>query len=153
MCLAQILATIVILACFPTVTVQVYVCHPQIRNGSAALDKPSPIEGATFHMALPVLVASLLGVVFATNTMGLVEQIESDRNYTQELLDETGLWDALFWAFCTLEHMILVAVVTTPGDAFATALAGLLVTYFLHRSCRPKSAEVHARPDTQAVPD
>ena len=83
-------------------------------------------QGTRLHMALPVLMMSLLGVLFSTNTMNLAEGPSFTSDYTQATLEETGLWDTLFWAFCSLAHLVLVMLVTTPGDSFATALAGIL---------------------------
>ena len=70
----------------------------------------------------------------------------------QDTLEQAGLWDMLFWAFCALAHLVLVLIVTTPGDAFATALTGLLLAYFLQRACCPKSSQINLTQVTRASP-
>ena len=90
-----------------------------------------------------MLAVSALAVLFTTTTMHLADHDLLKNDYAQDTLEMAGLWDPLFWAFCTLAHVVLVLLVTTPADAFATALAGLLLAYFMQRACHPKSKEIN----------
>ena len=149
LCLSQAAITIGVVSFYPPVHVEIYTAHPTIINGTLQLPsaaQPSDVNAGltitpfSFSLALPFLLASSIAAVFSTTTAGLVDSgvLRQDNPYTHELLSETGLWDLLFWLFCSASHALLILIVMSPADTYAVALAALLVIYFICRICQPR---------------
>lgn len=139
--LCQAAVTFGVVLYFPSVWVQAFTCHPVVRNGTADLDAPAPVRGGSIALAMPLMATSLVATGFATTSMHLGESTLLGMDYSKDTLEQTGLWDVGFWAYCALSHTLVLLMVTSPGDAFAVGLSALLITYFLNRACAPKSAE------------
>jgi hypothetical protein len=138
-CMSQVAVTLGVIAYYPPVHVQFFTCHPQIRNGTLTLPE-SELTVSNVGLSVPFLALSCLAVLFSTTTAGLVDRglLQQDNQYSFELLHETGLWDAIFWAFCAGAHAIVITLVMSPADVYAVLISSLLIIYFLGRLCAPR---------------
>jgi hypothetical protein len=142
LCMSQVAVTLAVIAYYPPVHVQFFTCHPRISNGTLTLPD-SQLSVSNVGLSVPFLGLSCLAVLFSTTTAGLVERglLQQDSQYTFELLHESGLWDAIFWAFCAGAHAIVITVVMSPADVYAVSIASLLIIYFLGRLCAPRFSQ------------
>jgi hypothetical protein len=151
-CISQAAITVGVVSFYPHVVVEVYTAHPTIINGTLQLpsaNAPLPNSGLTitafsFSLSLPFLMVSCLAAAFSTTTAGLIERGGMGQNcpYTYEVLSETGLWDLIFWLFCSSAHMLLILIVMSPADTYAVCIAALLIFYFLGRICQPREGQL-----------
>jgi hypothetical protein len=140
-CVSQVAITLAVIAYYPPVHVQFFTCHPKISNGTLTMPD-SQLSVSNVGLSVPFLALSCLAVLFSTTTAGLAEKgMLQDNQYTFEALHESGLWDAIFWAFCAGAHAIVITVVMSPADAYAVSISSLLVIYFLGRLCSPRFSE------------
>ena len=58
---------------------------------------------------------SLLGAFLCSSTVALLEQGLSGADFTQEALDEGGVWNMLFWVYSALAHALAVMLRRLPG--------------------------------------
>ena len=139
LCLSQVAVTLAVIAYYPPVHVQLYTCHPRVENGTLTLPQ-SQLSVSNVGLSVPFLILSCLAVLFSTTTAGLSErgQLQQDTHYSFEVLHESGLWDAIFWAFCAGAHAIVIPVVMSPADVYAVSIASILMIYFLGRLCAPR---------------
>lgn len=142
LCMSQVAVTLAVIAYYPPVHVQFFTCHPQISNGTLTLPD-SQLLVSNVGLSVPFLALSCLAVLFSTTTAGLIERgVLQDNQYTFEMLHESGLWDAIFWAFCGGAHAIVITVVMSPADAYAVSISSLLIIYFLGRLCAPRFSQI-----------
>ncbi len=142
-CVSQVAITLAVIAYYPPVHIQLFSCHPRIENGTL-LVLETELLVTNIGLSVPFLFLSCLAVLFSTTTAGLVESglLQQDNHYTFELLQETGLWDAIFWAFCAGAHIIVVTVSMSPADVYTVILSSLLIIYFLGRLCSPRNSQI-----------
>jgi hypothetical protein len=139
--LSQCAITLGIVLFFPAVDVDVFVARAGLAgNHSAIVLTPAATR---VSMAMPVAGASLLAGVFATVTFKVHEQSLSGQDFQPDVIEQMGMWDALFWVYCMLAHGIVVLVVCDPVDAFGAVSATAFMTYFLCRACYPKSQQIN----------
>jgi hypothetical protein len=142
LCMSQVAVTLAVILYYPPVHVQFFTCRPVISNGTITLPE-THLSVSNIGLSAPFLALSCLAVLFSTTTAGLVERglLQQDNQYTFELLHESGLWDAIFWAFCSGAHAIVITVVMSPADVYAVSIASLLIIYFLGRLCAPRFSQ------------
>lgn len=139
--LSQCAITLGILLFFPAVDVDVFVARADLAgNHSAIALTPTAVRA---NMAMPVAAASLLAGVFATVTYKVDEQSLSGQDFQPDVIDQMGMWDALFWMYCLVAHAIVVLMVCDPVDAFGAVSATAFMVYFLFRACYPKSQQIN----------
>jgi hypothetical protein len=148
LCISQAAITLAVISYFPHVTVEVYTAHPTILNGTlqSVSTQASPIiSSLSFSLALPFLMASCLAAAFSTTTAGLIERgtLATSCPYSHEYLSETGMWDLIFWLYCSAAHVLLILIVMSPADTYAVTLASLLTFYFLGRMCQPREGQIN----------
>ena len=139
----QFLVTAVVVLFYPLVEVQVFTvsASPGLNLSHHACDHVQ-LHPVTLLYPLPVLATSLLGAFLCSSTVALLEQGLSGADFTQEALDEGGVWNMLFWAYSALAHALAVMLLLSPGDAYQGVLGVLLMTYFLCRITAPKTQEI-----------
>jgi hypothetical protein len=145
LCLAQAALTVAVVLYFPSVRVETFTAHPVIANGTLRQSTADShvIHSSSFSLALPFMILSCVAALFTTTTTSLIERgsIAPDAPYCHENLSETGLWDAMFWGYCTGAHALAFLVALSPGDSYMIALASILVVYFIAHACQPRSNE------------
>lgn len=139
--LSQCAITLGIVLFFPAVDVDVFVARASLA-GNHSVIALTPVATQA-GMAMPVAGASLLAGVFATVTYKVHEQSLSGQDFQPDVVEQMGLWDALFWAYCLLAHGIVCVIVCDPVDAFGAVSATAFMTYFLLRACYPKSQQIN----------
>lgn len=147
LCISQAAITLGIVSFFPHVIVEIYTAHPPIVNGTLQSPSSSPgpiISAFSFSLSLPFLLTSCLAAAFSTTTAGLSERgtLSNNSLYSYEALSETGLWDLIFWLYCSAAHMLLILIVMSPADTYAVLLSALLIFYFLARICMPREGMI-----------
>ncbi len=125
----------------PPVEVDVYV--PRAHSNASKGEFVVAVERAKVHMGMPVGGAAFLAAVFAMVTCKTQEQGLSGQDFQQDVLDQMGMWDMLFWVFSAAVHGVVVLIVCSPVDAFGALSATAFTTYFLFRACAPKSQAVN----------
>ena len=142
--LSQLMLTLGAVLFFPPVASDLFVGTPFL-NGTTHMPPPAALVPHVFrlYIGLPLLASSGLVVLFSTTTMGLSEQGVMGMDYCPEALEQAGMWDALFWAYALLSHLLVTVVLMTPADAYASVLSVLLSLYFLRRGCAPRSRELN----------
>lgn len=142
LCLSQVAATLAVIAYYPPVHVQLFTCQPRVDNGTLTMPD-SRLSVSNVGLSVPFLALSCLAVLFSTTTAGLAGGVlHQDSQYTMETLQETGLWDAIFWAFCAGAHVTVITVVMSPADTYAVVMSSLLIVYFLMRLCAPRFSQL-----------
>jgi hypothetical protein len=150
LCLSQAAVTVGVITFFPPVHVEIYVPHPVIINGTlhSDSDNPNPTTRITvtqLALSIQFLLLSSVAALFSTTTTGLIQRniLQHDSQYSHEALYEAGLWDLMFWTFCSGTHALLLLIVMSPADIYAVSLASLLVIYFLCRVCQPRMSQLN----------
>jgi hypothetical protein len=149
LCLSQAAVMIGVITCYPPVHVEVYTPHPVIINGTIhSPDGPKTttrITVTSLALAIQFSLISCVGALFSTTTTGLIQRniLQHDAQYSHEVLYETGLWDLMFWTFCSGTHALLLLIVMSPSDIYAVALSALLIIYFLCRLCQPRISQLN----------
>jgi len=136
LCFSQILITMGVVIYSPLVQIQVYKPAVSLSNETLAC---SEFQQATLPMPLPFLVCSAFVVLFCTSTMGMSEGGVGDYEYSDQVMDEVSVWNSTFKIFVYISHLIMSCVISTPGDAYQVFFSGLLMGYFLLKSCAPRS--------------
>lgn len=144
LCLSQLAVTVGVILYFPPVRIEFYNSQPTIVNGTVDPAKPPTLLHTGISLSMPLLLCSCLAAIFSTVTAGLVERgvLQQDNFYTTDVLNDAGMWDLIFWFYCTLAHSILISVVMSPANAFAAALASILYIYFLACICQPRQTQL-----------
>jgi hypothetical protein len=149
LCLSQAAVMVGVITFYPPVHVEVYVPHPVIANGTLHSDPDGPpsarITITSLALAIQFLILSCVAALFSTTTTGLIQRgtLQRDVQYSHEALYETGLWDLMFWVFCSGTHTLLLLIVMSPADMYAISLSALLVVYFLCRICQPRLSQLN----------
>lgn len=125
----------------PAVHVSVYVPRGSLRpvNGTAAPQLAVRAEGGRVHMGLPVLGVSFLAAMFSFVTCKSYEMGLSGQDYQPDVVEQLGMWDLLFWAFCLCAHGVVALVVADPVDLFGAVACTAFMTFFLRRCCAARS--------------
>lgn len=134
--MTQILVTLCGVLFFPVVPMQIFTVRLRVENGTLTHDLLD-VHEYTFGLALPLLVGSLVSAIFVTNTFQLFETsvLSAEQSYSRETLAETGLWDAIFWLFVWLVHLVVIVTVDAPVQIYVLLLALFLQTTYLFRLC------------------
>lgn len=136
--LSQFAIAIGIVIFSPPVKVDVYMPRAYYLNatGGSFLYRT---DKAKVHMGLPVTSTSFLAAIFSMVTCKVVEQGMTGQDYQQDVLDQMGMWDTLFWIFCMAAHGIVIVMVCSPVDVFGLVSATAFMSFFVYRMCAPKS--------------
>jgi hypothetical protein len=146
--LSQCAITLGFVLFFPSVQVDVYSAHGGLTGGglanrtAARLLVLSPTVTRVF-MGMPVLAASGLAAVFATVTYKVHTDSLSGQDFQPDVVEQMGMWDTLFWAYCVLSHAIVACIVCDPVDVFGIISSASFMGYFLCRACYPKGQDVN----------
>ena len=139
--LSQCAITLGIVLFSPAVEVDVFVPRASLDKNHTAIHVGS--DGARVHMGMPVCAASALAALFATVAYKADEHSLAAQDFQPDVIEQMGMWDALFWAYCMLAHGIAVVMVCDPVDAFGAVSATAFMSYFLYRACYPKGQSVN----------
>lgn len=134
--LSQFAITLGVVLFMPAVHVDVYVPSAQLTNTTDRLVVRA--QGARLHMGMPVLGGSLLAAIFATVTCKAQEQGLMGQDYQPDVVQQMGMWDLIFWAFCLWVHGVVAVIVCDPMDVFGAISSTIFMAYFLYRACAPK---------------
>ena len=137
--MSQMLIAVGVVLFFPPASVELYAAAP-VMNGTGLVGLE--LRAQRLFLGLPLLASSALAVFFSTTTMGLGEQGVLGLDYRADVLEQAAMWDALFWAYAFLAHLLVAAALTTPADVYAVGLAVALSIYFLRRGCAPRAGEL-----------
>lgn len=135
LCFSQILITIGVVTYSPIVEVHLFTADVHLNATLLC----NGLSSTRVEMPLAFIGCSALVVFFCTVTMGLSERGVSDYEYGEQSIEDTGMWDLNFTLYVYLAHMVMAAVVSTPGDAYQVLISGVFMAYFLLNSCAPKS--------------
>ena len=126
---------------FPAVKVQVFLATPNVINGTLGDAPPVEVSQGRLLLGGPILVFSALTVYFSLCTLSLQENGKLEQSdYCSDGIEQTGVWNAAFWLAFSLQHCILVLILTSPCDFYAAALCACFLAYFAYRSCAPNPA-------------
>lgn len=137
--LSQFVITLGIVLFTPAMQVSVYVPHAS-RNGT---DLSVETRSAPLQMGMPVLGTSFLAAVFAVVTCKVHEQGLAGQDYQQDVVDQMGMWDMLFWVFCAATHGVVVLTVGDPVDVYGALASTVFMSHFLYRACASKGQAVN----------
>ena len=142
--LSQAAITLGVVLFSPPVEVDVFVPHAWLEGGNnnhtaVALDSTA----ARVHMGMPVAAASFLAAVFALVTYKAHEQSLSGQDFQPDVVEQMGMWDALFWAYCVAGHGVIALIVCDPVDAYGALACTAFLGYFLLRACYPKGQNLN----------
>lgn len=122
----------------PSVQVDVFVAHVRFNGTIPNVVLISDTQTMKAHMGLPMLAASALAGIFATVTCHSYDTGISGQDFQPEVLEQLGLWDMLFWAYCLITHCMVVLMVANPVDLYGCVSGTVFMVYFLCRACSPK---------------
>ena len=130
-----------VLAYFPLASVQVYVYHPCVANGTLTHACGST-ESVRLMLPLPCLLVSTAAAAFVSSTRTLSDAglMSDETTYAVEHVGQAGLWDAMFWFVAAAAHLIAVLAACSPVDGFAAGSAAYLMVHFLSQLCAPADA-------------
>lgn len=130
---------------FPPVQVDLFIAHVHINDTTTPNGREliSDVQTLGAHMGLPVLSASVLAAIFTTVTCKSLEQDMTGLDFQQDVLDNLGMWDMLFWAHSMLAHGVVVMIVADPVDLYGCVSSTSFMVYFLYRACSPKGHHVN----------
>jgi hypothetical protein len=136
--LSQGLAILGVVLFLPPPEVIVYNVQARAVNGTAVLGGPNALLSNKVGPCVPMLQLAVVGAMFSTVTYRMREEGLSGIDFTQDALDQAGMWDMLFWVHCLGVHCLVFAMVATPVSAFGWIAATCFTAYFLFRVCAPK---------------
>lgn len=139
--LSQCAITLGIVLFSPAVEVDVFVPRASLGANHTTIVLAS--DAARVHMGMPVCAASALAALFATVAYKADEQSLAAQDFQPDVIEQMGMWDALFWTYCMLAHGIVVMLVCDPVDAFGAIVVTVFMAYFLCRVCYPKGQSVN----------
>lgn len=137
-CISQMAITLGILLYFPVVKVDVFSVQLNPTNTSIVDQKVTRLVMPGAFLAL-----SGMAAIFATTTLGMSEQGVGSYAYNTDTLEETGIWDFIFWVYVFMSHMTVFVLVTSPVDIFAVLLASCFSVHYLSRICSPRTQTVN----------
>ena len=126
----------------PAVEVDVYAPRASLSGGNHSLMVLTS-TATRVHLGMPVVGASVLAAVFAMVTYKAHEESLSGQDYQADVVEQMGMWDALFWLYALAAHGIVALIVCDPMDAFGLLSCTVFMVYFLFRACYPKSQTVN----------
>ena len=126
----------------PAVEVDVYVPRASLSGGNHSLIALSS-TATRVHLGMPVVGASVLAAVFAMVTYKAHEESLSGQDYQPDVVEQMGMWDALFWLYTLAAHGIVALIICDPMDVFGLVACTSFMIYFLFRACYPKSQTVN----------
>jgi len=123
---------------FPVASVQVFVYHPCVANGTLTHACGST-ESLRLMLPLPCLAVSAAAAAFVSSTHTLMDAglLADEMTYAVEHVGGAGLWDAMFWFVAAGAHLIAVLATCSPVDGFAAGAAAYLMVHFLSQLCSP----------------
>ena len=139
--LSQCAITLGIVLFSPVVQVDVFVPHGGLDANQTAVH--ITYTAARICMKIPVFVVSFLAAVFATVAYKADEHSLAGQDFQPDVIEQMGMWDALFWVYCLLAHGLVVLLVCDPVDAYGAVSATAFMGYFLFRACYPKGQNVN----------
>ena len=141
---SQCAVTLGVILFFPQVRVDLFIAHVHV-NGTmhANRDLVSDIQPFEAHLALPVLLASALTAVFTTVTCKSFEQGVCGQDFQQDVVEQLGMWDLIFWVYCLLAHGIVTLLVADPVDLYGCISSTTFMVYFLCKACGPKGPSLN----------
>lgn len=140
--LSQCAITLGFVLFFPPVDVLVYAPHGRLAGANGTTVALTATVGRVF-MGMPVLAASGLAAVFATVTYKVHTDSLSGQDFQADVVEQMGMWDMLFWAYCVLAHGIVVGIVCDPVNVFGAISSACFMGFFLGRACYPKGQDVN----------
>jgi hypothetical protein len=138
--MSQALATVAVVIFTPMPRTHMYYVQALALNGSVVLSKQQAVTSQSLGLAIPTVLASLLGVLFTNYTYHMREHGLSGIDFNTDAVDQAGVWDLLFWCHCLCAHCIVVAIITSPSNVYGLVSATSFMVYFLYRVCAPKSS-------------
>lgn len=144
--LSQCAITLGVVLFTQPVHVDVFVSRPRFNataSGGFSIDPATQMQAMRVFMGMPLLLASALAAVFATVTCQNHELGIAGQDFQPDVLEQLGMWDMVFWAYCLLAHAIVVCVVSDPVDVFGCISSTTFMVYFLYRACSPKSQHIN----------
>lgn len=114
--LAQLPIMLSLVAYYPDPMFSMYTTN--LRNTTT---RDMDVEIEDFSASVLYLIASSSAALFALSTRKA--ELESDRPYTIEALDELQMWDLCFWLTMVAEHACLVTFMCSPLDWYFLALS------------------------------
>ncbi len=137
---SQVAVTLAVILYFPAVPGKLFTVT--VGNGTAPL-AAREVREHPLTLAFPLLVCSLLAVLFTTNTLQMFEDSTGGMDYMSDTMEHVAMWDLIFWVYCLLTHVLWALLLTSPVDAYALWLGTCLLVYFLHKACSPKGRQVN----------
>lgn len=144
--LSQCAVTLGVVLFTPPVHVDLFVARPHFNSSAPSgfsIDPATQMQGIRVFMGMPMLLASVLAVIFSTVTCQNHELGISGQDFQPEVLEQAGMWDLLFWAYCLLAHAIVVCIITDPAEVFGSISATTFMVYFLYRACAPRGQHIN----------
>jgi hypothetical protein len=139
--LSQVAITVGVVLFSPAVEVDVFVPHARLNGNHSFVQLSS--EATTVHLGMGVIGASVLAGMFAMVTYQAAEQTLANQDFQADVLEQMGMWEALFWMYCMVVHGIVVLIVCDPVNIFGAVSATSFMAYFIFRACSPKSATIN----------
>lgn len=136
--LSQGLVILGVVLFMPSPQLLVYVVQASAENGTVFLGGPQAVVSNHIGPGVPMLQLALVGAIFSTVTYRMREEGITGIDFTQDALDQIGMWDLLFWVHCLGVHCLVFALVATPINVFGWIAATCFTAYFLCRVCAPK---------------
>jgi len=124
---------------FPAIKVQSYTVTALPINDTLTI---IPVE-TNINLALPIFIMSILAAVFSTSTYQLNEQGIGTQDYQNDVMEQVGFWDLLFWMYCMTGHVICISILISPGNIFGCISSTTFMVYFLYRACAPKNQNIN----------
>ena len=134
--LSQCVITLGVVLFSPGVEVDVIVAHFRLTGNHSSVGFSS--EATSLHLGIGVVGTSFLAAMFAMVSYNTHEQGLAGQDFQADTLEQMGLWDPLFWAYCMMSHAMVTLVVGDPVDLFGALAATSFMSYFLFRACSPK---------------
>lgn len=144
-CLSQCALTLAVILFCPRVDVDVYIVQGHINTTTRglAVNPSNDFKGLRVFMAMPLMLSSMMAAFFSTVTYRAYEQGFADHDFQQDVMNEVGLWDLMFWVYCALAHAIVIFIISDPVDIFGALSATSFMVYFLYRACAPKGQNLN----------
>jgi hypothetical protein len=142
---SQVAITLGVILFFPPVDVEVFFIqgHINITARTLEIDPSTDLKGSRIFMAMPTLLCSLLAAGFAAVTLQSYEQGFAGQDYQPDVLEQSGMWNIIFWVHCLLAHAVAMFIISDPVNIFGAVSATCFMVYFLYRACYPKGSTLN----------
>ena len=106
----------------------------RVTNGTSV-----DVQSDEYGTATIFMLASAAGVSFSFMTAQLQEMgtVDNMVEYTEDLMSNLHVWNAVTWAVAFLTHGIVVAQVCTPVNTYFLALTAIGIVYAVQCMCAP----------------